>query len=130
MPIMCVLQYYVLHYGMAPCNGIQCPLLCNMILDNTQHLQNAILCNMHISLVPPAGGVQAGHDDEVVHPVTNVEQPKHCREIGIKNAQSCFFLGMGKINQFYHLVFSLPTDIMMQLWFCYLIKVKFPSLFF
>ena len=41
-----------------------------------------------------------------------------------------FFLGMGKINQFYHLVFSLPTDIMMRLWFCYLIKVKFPSLFF
>ena len=35
------------------------------------------------------------------------------------------FIGMGKINQFYHLVFSLPTDIMMRLWFCYLIKVNF-----
>ena len=46
---------------------------------------------MHISLVPPAGGVQAGHDDEVVHPVADVEQPKHCREIGIENGQSWFY---------------------------------------
>ena len=36
---------------------------------------------MHVSLVPPAGGVQAGHDDEVVDPVTDVEQAKHWREI-------------------------------------------------
>ena len=36
---------------------------------------------MHISLVPPAGGVQAGHDDEVVHPVADVEEPKHWRKI-------------------------------------------------
>ena len=44
-------------------------------------MQNAISCNMNASLLPPVGGVEAGHDDEVVDPVADVEQAKHWREI-------------------------------------------------
>ena len=42
------------------------------------NMQYAILCNLHVSLVPPIGGVEiAWHDDEVVNPVADVEQAKH-----------------------------------------------------
>ena len=49
-------------------------------MQNIQTMQSAMFCYMHASLLPPVGGVEARHDDEVVDPVADVEQAKHWRE--------------------------------------------------
>ena len=59
------------HMQDAICNIYITYALCNI-------LQYAILCNLHVSLVPSIGGVEvAWHDDKVVNPVADVEQAKH-----------------------------------------------------
>ena len=93
MYLTCAPQCYSL---LTPCNEIQCPLLSNWEKSNIckmqyaiynictmqyfaiRNMQYAILCNLHVSLVPPIGGVEiAWHDDKVVNPVADVEQAKH-----------------------------------------------------